>query len=84
MRRAFSLPCSRERREGDNSTHVRSVDQGYFGITVAQRPATTPDCFPLPSPGLAGETRIGMFSFPGGVAPVTSAAMVQFSDGNKA
>ncbi|KAL2859147.1 hypothetical protein BJX68DRAFT_113689 [Aspergillus pseudodeflectus] len=84
MRRIFHLSCSGERGEGNNSTHVRSDDQGYFAVTVAQRPATTPDCFPLPSPGLPEETRIGMFSFPGGVAPVTSAAMVQCSDESKA
>jgi hypothetical protein len=82
MRRIFHLPCSGERREGNSSTHVRSDNQGYFAITVAQRPATTPDCFPLPSPGLDQESRPEMVTLAGGV-PVTSGVLLRRPEESK-
>lgn len=75
MRRIFHLPCSGERREGNSSTHVRSDDQGSSAVTVAQRPATTPDWFPLSSPGLPEESRPEMVSLAAGVVPVTSGSL---------
>ncbi|KAJ0413028.1 hypothetical protein BJY00DRAFT_320202 [Aspergillus carlsbadensis] len=76
MRRIFHLPRSSERPESNNSTHVRSVEQGYFGTTVAPRPATTsPDCFPLPSPGLPEQSRLEMASLTRGVGSIATTAV---------